>query len=44
MFKILHGLAPDYQISLQRPTQSIDIVISEIQLKRSPFLYLKEIS
>ena len=44
MFKILHGLAPDHQISLQELTQSIDIEISEIQLKRSPSLYLKEIS
>ena len=44
MVKVLHGVAPDYQMSLQELMQSIDIVISEIQLKRSAFLYLKEIS
>ena len=35
---------PDYQISFQRPTQSIVIIILEIQLKRLLFLYPKEIS
>ena len=44
MFKVLHGVSPDYQMSLLELMQSIDIVISEIQLKRSAFLYLKEIS